>query len=152
VATAPSDGRRTKRVAELIQRHFADVLRRELDDPRFAAVVVTEVKVSDDLMIAQIGVRLLVAEDDEKQRVRIVQQLKRASQRLRRVITPRLELKRAPELRFHYDLGPDAYRRVSDLLKEVDAERKAAEPPAEAAELADEAVEAPEDPGAERSE
>ena len=125
----PSDGRRTKRVAELIQRHFADVLRREVDDPRFAAVVVTGVEVSDDLLIANIGVRLLVADDDEKQRRGIIDRLRRAAPRLRRVITPRLELKRAPELRFHYDIGPDASRRVTDLLREVDDERKAATPP-----------------------
>jgi ribosome-binding factor A len=125
----PSDGRRTKRVAELIQRHFADVLRREVDDPRFAAVVITDVEVSDDLMIAKIGVRLLVAEDDERQRKSIVDRLRRAAPRLRRAITPRLELKRAPELRFHYDVGPDAHRRVSDLLREVDEERRAAPPP-----------------------
>jgi ribosome-binding factor A len=125
----PSDGRRTKRVAELIQRHFADVLRREVDDPRFAAVVITVVEVSEDLMIAKIGVRLLVAEDDERQRKSIVDRLRRAAPRLRRAITPRLELKRAPELRFHYDVGPDAHRRVSDLLREVDEERRAAPPP-----------------------
>jgi ribosome-binding factor A len=125
---APSDGRRTKRVAELIQRHFAEDLRREVDDPRFAAVVVTGVEVSDDLLIAKIGVRLLVAEDDAKQRRDIVERLRRAAPRLRRAITPRLELKRAPELRFHYDLGPDAHQRVNELLREVEAERQARPP------------------------
>lgn len=123
-----NDGRRTKRVAELIQRHFAEILRREVDDPRLAAVVVTGVEISDDLMIAKIGVRLLVADDDERQRKSIVDRLRRAAPRLRRVITPRLELKRAPELRFHYDVGPDAQQRVSELLREVDAEREAATP------------------------
>ena len=123
----PSDGRRTKRVAELIQRHFADALRREVDDPRLAAVVVTGVEVTDDLLIAQIGVRLLVADDDQRQRRDIVDRLRRAAPRLRRAITPRLELKRAPELRFHYDTGPDAHRRVNDLLREVESERQAAE-------------------------
>ena len=118
-----NDGRRTKRVAELIQRHFAEILRREVDDPRLAAVVVTGVEITDDLMIAKIGVRLLVADDDERQRKSIVDRLRRAAPRLRRVITPRLELKRAPELRFHYDVGPDAQQRVSELLREVDAER-----------------------------
>jgi ribosome-binding factor A len=127
---AQSDGRRTKRVSELIQRHLADVLRREVDDPRFAAVVVTGVEVSDDLMVAKIGVRLLVADDDDKQRRQIIDRLRRASPRIRRAITPRLELKRAPELRFHYDVGPDAHRRVSDLLREVEDERQA-QPPAD---------------------
>lgn len=128
---APSDGRRTKRVSELIQRHFAEVLRREVDDPRFAAVVVTGVEISDDLMVANIGVRLLVADDDEKQRRDIVTRLRRASPRLRRAITPRLELKRAPELRFHYDVGPDAHQRVASLLREVEADRQAADSPGE---------------------
>jgi len=123
-----NDGRRTKRVAELIQRHFAEILRREVDDPRLAAVVVTGVEISDDLMIAKIGVRMLVADDNERQRRSIVELLRRAAPRLRRVITPRLELKRAPELRFHYDVGPDAQQRVSELLREVDAERPVSPP------------------------
>ena len=123
----PTDGRRTKRVAELIQRHFAEALRRELDDPKLSAVVVTGVEVSDDLMIAKIGIRLLIGDDDIKQRKRVVDGLKRAAPRLRRVITPRLELKRAPELRFHYDVGPDAFNRVSELLREVEKEPKASE-------------------------
>lgn len=124
-----SDGRRTKRVAELVQRHFTDALRREVDDPRFAAVVVTGVEVSDDLLVAKIGVRLLVAEDDERQRRGVIERLRRAAPRLRRAITPRLELKRAPELRFHYDTGPDAHQRVAELLREVAAERSSGSDP-----------------------
>jgi ribosome-binding factor A len=89
-------------------------------------VVVTGVEVTDDLLIAKIGVRLLIADDDERERRNIVERLRRAAPRLRRAITPRLELKRAPELRFHYDTGPDAHQRVAELLREVQAEREAA--------------------------
>ncbi|HTA89742.1 MAG TPA: ribosome-binding factor A, partial [Polyangiaceae bacterium] len=59
-----SDGRRGKRVAELIRAHLAELMRREVDDPRLAALVITTVDVTDDLMSARIGVRLLVGDED----------------------------------------------------------------------------------------
>ena len=48
--------------------------------------------------------------------------LAKGAGRLRRLIAPRLELRRSPELRFHYDAGHDASRRVEELLHEIKAE------------------------------
>jgi ribosome-binding factor A len=117
-----SDGRRGKRVAELIRAHLADLMRREVDDPRLAAVVVTTVDVTDDLMSARIGVRLLVGDEDPKKRGGVLKALGSGAGRLRRLIAPKLELRRAPELRFNYDAGHDASRRVEELLHEIERE------------------------------
>ncbi len=115
-------------------------MRREVDDPRLAAVVITTVEVTDDLMSARIGVRLLVGDEDPKTRAVVMKSLAKGAGRLRRLIAPRLELRRSPELRFHYDAGHDASRRVEELLHEIKAEgRAAAETPGEQA--ADEADE-----------
>jgi len=117
-----TDGRRGKRVAELLRAHLAELLRREVDDPRLAAVVLTSVEVTDDLMAARIGVRLLVGDEDPKVRGAVMKSLSKGAGRLRRLIAPRLELRRSPELRFHYDAGHDASRRVEELLHEIHEE------------------------------
>ena len=117
-----SEGRRGKRVAELIRAHLADLMRREVDDPRLAAVVVTSVDVTDDLMSARIGVRLLVGDEDPKKRAGVLKALASGAGRLRRLIAPKLELRRSPELRFNYDAGHDASRRVEELLHEIKRE------------------------------
>lgn len=121
--TTGGDGRRGKRVAELVRAHFADLVRRELDDPALAAVVVTEVEVTADLSIASIHVRLL-AGDSEQARKRLLARLRRASNLLRRALAPRLALRKAPELRFYYDDGHDAARRVEELLGEIERDKR----------------------------
>ena len=114
-----TDGRRGKRVAELIRAYLAELMRREIDDPRLSAVVITTVEVTDDLMSARVGVRLLIGDEDPKIRAVVLKSLARGAGRLRRLIAPRLELRRSPELRFHYDAGHDASRRVEELLEEI---------------------------------
>jgi ribosome-binding factor A len=123
-----TDGRRGKRVAELIRAYLAELMRREVDDPRLAAVVITTVDVTDDLMSARIGVRLLVGDEDLKLRAVVLKSLARGAGRLRRLIAPRLELRRSPELRFHYDAGHDASRRVEELLHEIKEDERARAP------------------------
>ena len=129
-----TDGRRGKRVAELLRAYLAELMRREVDDPRLAAVVITTVEVTDDLMAARIGVRLLIGDEDPKIRAVVLKSLAKGAGRLRRLIAPRLELRRCPELRFHYDAGHDASRRVEELLHEIKADGRAEpdpEPPNE---------------------
>ena len=120
-----SDGRRPKRVAELLRMHLTDALRSELGDPRLGSVVVTDVTVPDDLSFARISVRLLVGDDEPAQRRSAVYTLERAASRLRRSLGPRLGLRRIPELRFVYDDGHDKARRVEQLLDEIAREPSA---------------------------
>jgi ribosome-binding factor A len=105
-----------------LRAYLAELMRREVDDPRLSAVVITTVEVTDDLMSARIGVRLLVGDEDPKIRAVVLKSLTKGAGRLRRLIAPRLELRRSPELRFHYDAGHDASRRIEELLHEIKAD------------------------------
>jgi len=119
------EGRRAQRVAHEIHAHLSSVLARELDDPKLAGLVITTVDVPDDLSLARISVRLLSGDEDPKLRSAALAHLDRASGRLRRGVGAMLGLRRVPELRFQYDSGHDAERRVGELLGEIAREPKA---------------------------
>jgi ribosome-binding factor A len=96
-------------------------LTRELGDPLLSEIVVTEVSLSDDLGVADVSVRLL-SDDSTDRRRAAVRALRRASHKLQRSVGGKLALKKTPALRFRYDVGHDAARRVDELLREIAAE------------------------------
>jgi len=113
---------RGRRVAETVKHHLTQAFVRELGDRRFENVVITEVAVPEDLGTAWVSVRLLVGDDDERQRKAALKLLGHVAARLRRSLAPKLGLKRVPELRFTYDTGLDHARRVDEILREIAAE------------------------------
>ena len=96
---------------------------RSVADPRLGSLVITEVKVTDDLSVARVRVRQLADDDSEQLRREVMASLQHAAGRLRRLLAPRLRLRRAPQLQFYFDTGPDAARRVEQLLAEINNER-----------------------------
>ncbi len=118
------DGRRTLRVAGLVQSHLTTALARELGDPELSTLVVTHVDVSADLSIATARVRRLSIEDGPEARKSVITRLRRAVPRLRRALGPALKLRRVPDLRFIYDTGEDARDRVDALLAEIEREKR----------------------------
>jgi len=114
---------RARRVAHSIKRAVTDVLARDVSDPLLSGIVVTDVEVTADLGIATIRVRLFVEADDPRRRRATMDSLSRASGRLRKSVGS-LGLKRVPELRFAYDVGADAARRVEELLADIAREKK----------------------------
>ncbi len=119
-----AEGRRPRRVAEGIREHLGMVLVSELSDPRFAQLVVTRVSITPDLGCADVQVRLLSGGASERARDRTLAALRKASGRLRRGLGERLRIKRMPELRFFYDMAPEARARVDELLDEIAQESK----------------------------
>jgi ribosome-binding factor A len=117
-------GLRARRVAMQVRERLTDLLSRELGDPAVSAVVISDVELPDDLSVAHVKIRLLVGAEDEGRRRAALRALHRASGRLRRRVGHGLGLKRVPELRFVYDTGLDAARRVEELLHEIADENK----------------------------
>jgi ribosome-binding factor A len=103
--------------------HLTELLR-GLGDERLATVVLTDVDVSDDLSVAKLSVRSLASELDAKGQKALLRSLGQASSRLKRGLGPRLDLRKLPELRFEYDTGHDNVRRVDEILREIELERR----------------------------
>src|SRR6476646_605759 len=115
--------KRAVRVAERVREEIARALMRDLDDPRLALAVVIRVEMPDDLSLARVMVRLASGGEDEAAQKRLLAGLNAASGLLRKRVGQNVGLRRAPELRFHYDAGQDASTRVEELLAEIDLDR-----------------------------
>ncbi len=85
--------------------------------------MVTRVEMNAKFQSGRVFVRLLAGGELEAQK-RLVEALEQASGMLRREVTKRLGLRRAPELRYAYDDGQDNVSRIETLLAEIEAERK----------------------------
>jgi len=108
------DERRTARVSEAVREELAEIIGFELDDPRLADVVVTEVHVSSDGRSAHIKVAI---RGDEKEQRAAMAALDHARHYLRHEVGSRLSLRHVPELHFSQDRYADADSRVEILLR-----------------------------------
>jgi len=106
---------RPQKVADLIQRELADLLRREVRDPHVGMVTLTSVDVSPDLSHAKVFFTLLNTEKkDETARA-----LQRAAGFLRTQLAHRMKMYTTPELRFAYDESIERGDHLSQLIDSV---------------------------------
>jgi ribosome-binding factor A len=118
-------GSRSERVSDQIRELVSQVLAFETRDPGIGLLTVTHVKVAGDLQLATIYYTL--PGDDAAERRRTAKALERATPFVRGRVAEDLNLRRAPELRFHYDEHVERRQRVDSLLDEIAAEREARE-------------------------
>jgi len=113
---------RTRRVGEQIQRELAQIIQRELKDPRLGMVTVSAVEVSRDLAYAKVYINTLNPEQDIDQTLQV---LRRAAGFLRRELGHRMVMRIVPELRFVYDESIERGSRLTSLIEEaVSKDRK----------------------------
>ncbi len=118
--------RRTDRVAALLQAALAELLLRDVKDPRVGMVTVTGVELSPDLKHARVFVSAL---GDDEARARTLAGLTSARPYLQAQAGKRLGLRFTPELKFALDPSFAAADRMERLLRELhpDAERESDE-------------------------
>lgn len=115
----PSDFPRSRRVAEQIRQELADILWREVHDPRVKGVTITAVEVSSDLEHAKVWFTMLTGDRQEAERG-----LKRAVGFMRRELAHRMRLRMVPSLNFHYDESVERGAHLSHLIDEAVEEDK----------------------------
>lgn len=113
----PADFPRARRVGEQIRQELADILWREMKDPRVTRVTITAVEVTSDLEHAKVYFSLL---EGDAQEVRGV--LQKAAGFLRTELSHRLRLRTVPRLNFHYDDSIERGNRMDRLIDQAIAE------------------------------
>ena len=106
---------RPQKIGDLIQRELADLLYRELRDPRVGMVTITSVDVSPDLSHARIFFTVL----DKEHLKQTGEGLRRAAGFLRSQLARRIKMYTIPELRFDYDESIERADRLSRLIDSV---------------------------------
>jgi ribosome-binding factor A len=109
----PREVPRARRVAEQVQRTLAEMLRREVRDPRLKPVTITHVRVSPDLTHAWVYFLILTGETHDPLQLEI---LTEAARRLRGPLGRALRLRVAPELHFQPDEELERGNRLGDLI------------------------------------
>jgi ribosome-binding factor A len=107
---------RSDRVGDLILEVIAELLRKDIRDPRLRAVTLTGVKVSKDLRHARVYFNLLGRQDD---RGEALTGFKSAAGFIRSKVGKQLNLRFVPAIEFSYDATEDEAQRIDELLKQI---------------------------------
>lgn len=97
----PKSYGRNERIAAAILREAAQVLAKDIKDPRVSLSTVTEVQVSPDLRNATIFVSFL--NDDDAQVKEAMKALEKAKGFVRSTLAARLKLRYMPNIHFRFD-------------------------------------------------
>ena len=113
-------GSRAERIADHIKDQVSQLLSFEVKDPAIGLLTVTHVKMSSDMGLAHVYYTLA---GDEKERDKTARALDRATPFVRRRLAEDMNMRRSPEVRFHYDENVERQERVETLLQEIATER-----------------------------
>jgi ribosome-binding factor A len=110
-----SNFKRTDRIAELMQRELAQIIQREIKDPRIPSLItISAVKVSKDLSHAKVYFTVFKSEPEETAAI-----LNTAASYLRMLLAKTSTLRTVPQLHFIYDESIEYGQRLSRLIDEV---------------------------------
>lgn len=108
--------RRIQRLNEQLKREIADIIRRELRDPRVGVVTVTGVEATRDLSYATVYVRPM---GDDEAKTEALEGLRTAAPHIRHQLGQTLRIRHVPELRFERDETLEQALRIEKILQEV---------------------------------
>ncbi|EWH08529.1 ribosome-binding factor A, role in processing of 16S rRNA [Catenovulum agarivorans DS-2] len=117
---------RADRVAQQVQKEAAQILQRDLKDPRIGMVTISEVEVSRDLAYAKIFISSLL--QDEEKAKSSVNQLNELAPYIRSLLAKRLRMRHVPSVKFVLDTSLNEGIRMSELVdKAVKSDKQKSE-------------------------
>ena len=108
---------RTDRLDSQIRAELAELLQREMKDPRIGFATITRVETARDLGTAKVWVSIMGTDDERKATMKA---LTDAAPWLRRQLGGRLTMRHIPQLLIRHDDSIEAGDRVLRLLREIE--------------------------------
>ena len=112
---------RSDRVSGLIHKNLAEMLQKQISDPRLAHTTITGVRVSSDLRIAKV---YFSAPSEGKLAAAAQAGFQSAAKYIKRELAQRLGLRYMPDLKFFFDESIDYGARIEHLLDMVKKEHE----------------------------
>lgn len=106
---------RNRRVADLIHRAVAQLMKTEVSDPRLTKMMITTVDLSPDLKNARIFYTL----PDDVNREEVTKVLKKAAGFVRHELSARVELRYTPQVSFRYDESIARAQHLMSLMEDI---------------------------------
>jgi len=108
--------KRADRVSGLLRKEIAEVLAKEVKDPRVSMVTVTGVKVSSDLRSAHVYFSVLGSEKEIRDSTI---GLERATKFIQRQLGKRIRLRYTPIIAFHFDKSLEYGSHIDKILQDI---------------------------------
>ncbi len=124
---------RRARVSQAIRDHLSEMIGRDVRDPRVSKVgliTVNLVELNRDMSTARVYVSFLGS--DERAIRDAMLGLEASARYLRGPVARRMNLARAPQLRFVHDKSPEFKHRLAEIIAEDEERAREAEPPDDA--------------------
>ncbi len=117
-----TSGARVRKIESQLQRVVAELIAREVKDPRVGSVTITAVRLSADMGVARIYFAPFASRHDPDE---VLRGLVRAGGFLRGQVGRELGLRHAPRLEFTLDDTPEKAERLTGLIDRARAQDQA---------------------------
>ena len=115
------EGKRSDKVADLIQKEISEMLLRGLKDPRIGFVTITKVAVSEDCRTAKIYFSVTGSPED---RERSNEGLNSAKGYVRKELGRRIRMKYTPDISFQFDPSIEYAIHIGEVIEQIRKERE----------------------------
>lgn len=109
-------GRRSEKVADLIQKEVSQMLVKSIKDPRIGFVTITKVMVSEDCRFAKVYFSVT---GPLEERERSLEGLNHAKGYVRKELGRRIRLRYTPEIMFQFDPSIEYAIRIEELIQNL---------------------------------
>ncbi|MEW6377688.1 MAG: 30S ribosome-binding factor RbfA [Thermodesulfobacteriota bacterium] len=113
------EGKRSEKIADLIQKEISQMLVKGVKDPRIGFVTITRVTVSDDCRLAKVYFSVTGTPEE---RVRSMKGLDSAKGFVRKELGRRIRLRYTPEIMFQFDPSIEYAIHIEELFHHLKQE------------------------------